>query len=78
MPDLLDITVREATKKLNKEGEKFTLERVIEITIILTAICLANIIYRPGLISNVGDRANVAVAVIKNLSNTGGIRGLVI
>jgi hypothetical protein len=67
LPNLLDILIEETTEELNKEGKELTLVRVIKITITLTGICLARVIDGPGLVSDVGDRAHVAIALVKEL-----------
>jgi hypothetical protein len=67
LPNLLDILVGETTEELNEVGKELTLVRVIKKTIILTAVCLVRIINGPGLVSNVGDWAHVALALVKHL-----------
>lgn len=68
-PNLFDVLVRETAKELDEESKQLAFVRVIEIAIILTLVGLARINGRPGLISNIGDRTHMAVALVKYLES---------
>jgi len=69
LPNLFDILVRETAKELDEESKQLAFVRVIEIAIILTLVGLSRINGCPGLISNIGDRTHMAVALVKYLES---------